>query len=199
MTTGSAVDTLRFMTKSADQPSTPMPAAATLVTATIAGRPVAFDPGWLFIAAGMAILVAAAVLPAQDDLHHARWLRDRARVIETHRLARIGLHEDYLEALKGQDPNLLLSLAEQQLNQIPVDRTPIAGSDGPLVQAAATVFPALEPDPSTLPKEHKVDSLLHRLVTGPTTRLWMVALATALVLIGLLPSGSSRQTHASTI
>ncbi len=161
----------------------------------------AFDPGWLFIAAGMVILVCSAVLPAQDDLHHARWLRDRARVIEAHRLARIGLHEDYLEALRGQDPNLLLSLAEQQLNQIPIDRTPIAagGSDGPLVQAAATVFPALEPDPSTLPKEHKVDSLLHRLVTGPTTRLWMVALATALVLIGLLPSGASRHAPASTI
>lgn len=199
MTEGQAVDTLTPMPASAGNPLESPPLATTHVTATIAGRPVAFDPGWLFIAAGMAILVASAVLPAQDDLNHARWLRDRARVIESHRLSRIYLHEDYLDALRSQDPNLLLSLAEQQLNQIPVDRSPIAGTDGPMVQAAATVFPALEPDPSTLPKEHKVDSLLHRLVTGPTTRLWMVALATALVLIGLLPSGQTRQSPTSTI
>lgn len=171
----------------------------TQLTATIAGRPVAFDPGWLFIIAGLAVLVASVVLPAQDDLSHARWLRDRARVIESHRLARIKLHEEYLDALRGQDPNLLLSLAEQQLNQIPVDRTPVAGTDGPTVQAAATVFPALEPEPSNLPREVKTDTLLHRLVTGPTTRLWMIAIATALVLIGLLPTSQPRQAPATTV
>ncbi|MEK6702164.1 MAG: hypothetical protein AABZ53_07870 [Planctomycetota bacterium] len=151
---------------------------------------VAFDPGWLFLLAGLALLVSTALIPAVDDLGRARWLRDRALVIEQHRVNRVTRHEEYLEALKSKDQGLLLTLAATQLNQIPTDRDPLAevtDSKG----AGASVFPALEPDALPLPTEHKVHSLLHHFATGERTRLWMIGIGAVMVLIGLLPQSKA--------
>jgi hypothetical protein len=152
-------------------------------------RPVVFDPGWLFLLAGIGVLGSTILLPAIDQLNHARWLRDRARVIEHHRLERIARHEEFLGALKEQDATLSLNLAASQLNQIPADRTPLTGDQLEQPAGGASVFPALEPDPIDLPREVTVDSTLHRLVTGERTRSWMIVIGAVLILIGLLPQG----------
>lgn len=154
-----------------------------------AKRPVAFDPGWLFLLAGVGLLGATILIPAVDQLNHARWLRDRARVIEEHRLERIARHEEFLDALKQQDSTLGLALAASQLNQIPSDRTPLAGDQLDQPAGGASVFPALEPDAINLPREVTVDSTLHRLVTGERSRSWMIVIGAVLILIGLLPQG----------
>lgn len=150
----------------------------------------AFDPGWLFLLAGLGLLVSTALIPAVDDLGRARWLRDRALVIEQHRINRVTRHDEYLAALKAKDQGLLLTLAATQLNQIPADRDPLAevtDSKG----AGASVFPALEPDALPLPAERKIHSILHHFATGERTRLWMIGIGAVMVLIGLLPQSKA--------
>lgn len=139
--------------------------------------------------AGVGLLGASILIPAVDALNHARWLRDQARVIEQHRLERIARHEEFLGALKEEDGTLGLALAASQLNQIPADRTPLTGDQLEQVAGGASVFPALEPDPLVLPQQVKVESTLHRLVTGERTRSWVIVIGAVLLLIGLLPAG----------
>lgn len=152
------------------------------------------DPGWLFVVAGLAIMGATLLIPAADDLAHAQYLRDAARSVETHREQRLKAYEEYYDALKTQDRSLVMSLAASQLNQIPADRSPIPGiSDGtPRALTNASVFPALEPPPLQLQPKRQVDSLLRRLATGETTRLWLIAGGAACVLIGVLPRAKTR-------
>lgn len=154
---------------------------------------VAFDPGWLFLISGLCLLAATVLLPALDELHHARWLRDRARIIEEHRIQRLARHEEFLGALERRDEGLLISLAATQLNQIPTDRTPLGGNVGANSGDAASVFPALEPDPIALPEQQRVDTTLHRLATGRDTRLWMLGISVVLIVIGLLPQGRPKR------
>ncbi len=154
---------------------------------------VAFDPGWLFLIAGLCLLAATVLLPAMDELNHARWLRDRARIIEEHRIQRLARHEEFLGALERRDEGLLISLAATQLNQIPTDRTPLGGNVGANAGDAASVFPALEPDPIALPEQQRVDTTLHRLATGRDTRMWMIGISVVLIVIGLLPQGRPKR------
>ena len=148
----------------------------------------AFDPGWLFLFAGLALLSATMLIPAVDSLREARWLRDRARIFEEHRLQRIARHDEFLAALREEDPTLSLALAASQLNQITADRSPLDGDQLEQAAGGASVFPALEPDPIALPPKPVMDSTLHRLVTGEKTRSWVIAIAGVLILIGLLPA-----------
>lgn len=149
------------------------------------------DPGWLFIAAGMGILAAVVLIPAKESLDKARWQRDRALAVEKHRQERITRYEEYLAALDEQNPSLVLSLAESQLNQIPADRNVVPGAGGHLLGSRSqdlSVFPSLEPPPLELPEYHPVDSTLSRLVTSPKTRGWMILGGAVSVLVGLLPA-----------
>lgn len=148
--------------------------------------PVVLDPGWLFLVAGLVILAATVLIPAQDDLAEARWLRDRALAVEQHRKDRLARYEEYLKSLDDADQSLIQSLAAMQLNQIPSDRTPLPGSTE-TARSSASVFPALEPDPLLLQDRRKVDSMLERLTTNDRTRIWLIAGGSLCVLIGLLP------------
>lgn len=153
--------------------------------------PALIDPGWLFLLAGMGILAATVLIPAGEDLAAARFQRDRALVIEAHRMDRLARYEEYLAALDSHQPSLVLSLAASQLNQIPEGRAPIAGAKGALgANSDVSVFPSLEPPPLTLPTRHKTESTLERLATNDHTRLWLIAAGAASVLIGLFPASN---------
>ncbi len=143
------------------------------------------DPGWLFLLAGLAILAATVIVPAQMDLRKARWLRDRALAVEAHRQQRLERYREYLSAIENKEPSLVLSLAASQLNMIPADREAIPGSAHPLRDAS--VFPALEPPALELPEYHAVDSLLVRWTTDDHKRLWLIGAGALCVLVGLLP------------
>lgn len=155
------------------------------------GAAALIDPGWLFVAAGLMVLGATVLIPAADDLAHARWLRERALIIEKERLERLERYEEYAAALEAREPALVMSLAASQLHQIPADRKPIPGLT-PAPDAPASVFPPLEPDPITLPERTLPDSLLYRLTTSEKHRVWLIAGGALLVLIGLLPPGRRR-------
>jgi hypothetical protein len=150
------------------------------------------DPGWLFIIAGLGLIAATVIIPAQDDLDEARWMRDRALTFEQERLDRLARHQEYLDALESAEPRLVTSLVASQLNQVPADRFPIPGlTDVSL--ADASVFPSLEPGTVTPPARVRTDSLLERLTTSDGTRVWMLAGGGLLVLIGLLPAAARRR------
>lgn len=143
------------------------------------------DPGWLFLAAGLALLGAVLIIPAQDDLREAEFLRDRALAIEAHRQSRLDRYQEYIAALDRQEPSLVVALAASQLNEIPADRSPLI-EDHEAATASASVFPALEPPPLVLPERAKVDSMLQRWSTDDRSRLWLIAGGAFCVLLGLM-------------
>lgn len=143
-----------------------------------------FDPGWLFLLAGMAALAAAALIPAQEKLDEIRWQVTRMEAVEGSHAERLHRYERYLEALKEQDPALARSLAASQLNLAPADRVPLApGTSLP----SASVFDALEPGPVVLPAREKRRSRLAALAMGHKTRPWVVAGGMLAIVIGLMP------------
>jgi hypothetical protein len=147
-----------------------------------------FDPGWLFIISGVALLGAAVLIPAGNEVQEARFHRDQALKVEAHRAARLARYEEYIGAVDSRQPQVLLSLAESQLNQIPVDRgaLPIGKHKYELGAADASVFPALEPPPVVLDEYTPTVSRLESLVTSPTTRKWVLITGLVSVLIGLV-------------
>ena len=147
------------------------------------------DTGWLFLCAGLGILMATLLLPAHDDLAHARLERDRARAIETRAADRLNRHSDYLDALRRGDEAVVLSLAATQLNLAPEGRRPLVWTDAlheaPLFDA--NILRVLEPGPTVLPELRLPDTTLRRLTTQNRSRLWLLAGGAFCVLIGLLP------------
>jgi len=143
------------------------------------------DPGWLFLVAGTALLAAVAIIPAQQDLSDARWMRDRALAFEKHRQARLDRYEEFLAALDEKDQTLVLALAAGQLNLIPADKAPVPGS----VRTAtnASVFPSLEPPAAKLPSHVVTQSTLGRWCRDQRARVWVIAAGCFMVLVGLLP------------
>ncbi|MEI7658253.1 MAG: hypothetical protein WCK33_09340 [Phycisphaerae bacterium] len=150
-----------------------------------------FDPGWLFLLSGLALLGAVVIIPAVEDVAAARFKRDQVLAIEQHRDTRMARYEEFINAVDSREPALLVSLAQTQLNQIPADRStlPLAGNQG---QTGASVFPSLEPEPLKLPERTKVVSRLEHLTTDPTTRPFVIIGGAFLILVGLLPTGRSR-------
>lgn len=148
----------------------------------------AIDSGWLLLLSGVTLLASALLIPAADELAHARWQRDRTIALERAHLERLDRHRAYLDALERGDEALARSLVTTQLNLIPEDHAPL-DLDGP---PDADVFAALEPAPPTLPVRTTHDSTLSRLALGPSSRLWLIAVGALLTLVGLLPPSVSR-------
>ncbi len=148
-----------------------------------------FDPGWLFLIAGIGIIAATVLIPAADELAQVRLQRDRALAVERHRADRIARYSEYLDALDREEPSLVMALAQSQLNQIPQGRSLIIEQPQPMVGpvASASVFSDLEPPPPTLPEAVKVNSILERLTTSDSTRPLLLAGGALCLLLGLLP------------
>jgi len=153
-----------------------------------------FDAGWLFLIAGLGLLASGVIIPAARDLEQAHWRRDRALRTEMHRLHRLTRHEAYLEAVRDGDEAVALQLATTQLGLAR------AGADVlslPAVGPAsnASVFVSLEPPPIELPALREPTSILSRLANSQHTRLWVMAVGSMLVLIGLLPPSLTGRGH----
>ena len=150
------------------------------------------DPGWLFLLVGITTIAATVLIPAQHDLDIARWQRDRAGVIEKHRLERLEHYGKYLRSLDCADETVVLSLAAVELNQSPLDRVPLNPRPDP-ASVTASVFPQLEPEPAVMPPKPVVtsrSSLLARWTIDDRTRLWLLAGGVLCTLIGLVPPSS---------
>ncbi|MBS0188074.1 MAG: hypothetical protein JSS51_08390 [Planctomycetes bacterium] len=159
--------------------------------------PVLLDPGWLFVIAGLTLLLASVLIPAANQVREAYWQRDRALLVEQHRQVRLKRYDEFASALHAGEKPLVLALAASQLNQIPADRVPIGvgssrGGYTDIKAGSASVFPNLEPDPIELPEFRKLDSTLSRMVSDDKTRPWILVVGAVLVFVGLLPASRRR-------
>jgi len=145
------------------------------------------DAGWLFLIAGTVALSATVLLPAHDDLAEARWHRDRMEAQDLHKAERLESYGRYLEAVQRGDETVTLDLAARQLNLAPAGVTPVhvMGDPDPF---DATVFPALEPEQEAVADLSLPETVLRRVTTDSSARLWVIAGGALCVLMGLLPA-----------
>ena len=142
-----------------------------------------FDPGWLWIAAGLVIVFVATVIPAQRALEEDRADLRRLQTAERRVYRLLEAHDRFLADLRDGNESLLRRLAAANLNRMPegdkavmladsIDRHPIAW-----IEAAVPV----EPEPSPAGGR----SLLDLLVSGQGG-LWMTGAGILCLFVGLM-------------
>jgi hypothetical protein len=146
------------------------------------------DPGWPFVVAGLGLIVAGVLIPAQRDLHELRGSLEVHRALLEHSDRRLDAYDRFLVAVDEAEPQLVRRLAASQLNKMPADERPYLM----LPSMNATVsdwIDASEPLEVPAPAPYP-DTLLARLATGPR-RLWILASGVFLIFVGLVfgPSG----------
>lgn len=156
-----------------------------------------FDPGWLFTLAGLAVMVSAALLPAQLDLHDLRQQRAAIEAREKWNRIRIEAYDRFLADLERRDPALLRRLAASQLNLMPKGEQPLlmaTSIDHTVCDWIDETVPPFEFEPLPAP-----DTLLARLAEGPR-RLWLMAGGAMSVFLGLVMGfGVSQRPHLAPI
>lgn len=161
---------------------------------TIEGPPLfRFDPGWLLVISGLALMASAVLIPAMNDLAEAEWRRNQAIALEQYRAERLVNYSDYLDAVATGQRTVVVSLVATQLNRIPADRDLLLVEVDPRGMSEASVFGPLEPEFRPVPPPARPASTLQRLASGEVTRLWLFSIGATCLLVGLLPpsSGSS--------
>lgn len=142
-----------------------------------------FDPGWLFTLAGLVVMVASALLPAERDLHELRQQLAALEFREAYNTQRLQAYDRFMKELAARDPALLRRLAASQLNLMPDDVEPLLMA----TSIESTVSDWIE---ATVPLESfqptpPPDTLLTRLAEGPR-RLWLMGGGAAVVFLGLV-------------
>lgn len=151
------------------------------------------DPGWLFLFAGIVLLSAVLILPAQEDLDEAKLFLARVHAAEQHRADRLERYQKYHAAVERGEPQVLLSLAASQLNQAPQGQELLVPGDAGAAHARdASVFDALEPPPLAMPQRATEPSMLQKWASEPRSRLVLIGAAALCLLIGLLPPTKAR-------
>jgi hypothetical protein len=146
------------------------------------------DPGWPFVIAGLLLLVAGVLIPAQRDLQELRNTLEIHRALEDQSIRQLAAYDRFINDLEHGDEQLVGRLAASQLNLMPKDERSMLLV--PTLNATVTQWiedsePAILPNPPAYP-----DTLLSRLATGPR-RLWVLACGAFLVFVGLMLSPSA--------
>jgi hypothetical protein len=155
------------------------------------------DPGWLFTLAGLAVMVSAALLPAELDLHGLRQQRASIEAREAWNRQRLQAYDRFLSDLDRADPSLLRRLAASQLNLMPKGERPLlmaTSIEHTVSDWIDATVPPFEFKPAPAP-----DTLLARLAEGPR-RLWLMAGGAMSVFLGLvLGFGVSPRPHLGSV
>jgi len=148
--------------------------------------------GWLYLAAGAALLAAVAVIPAQDELARARAIQEKAETQIERRRAMLADCGDRLAALAEPSDTLLASLALTHLNLAPAGARWIdLDSRAAPPHRVATVS---ERRPTSPPGR----STLARIATERPWRSALIVLGAVCVLVGLLPPATpTESSHAA--
>jgi hypothetical protein len=158
--------------------------------AAAAHRPLfRLDPGWPFLLAGLALLVAALLIPAQRELHDLRQELRAVEAGESRVFARLQAYDQFLSDVRAGDPQLVRRLAAAQLNMVPKGEDSLLLTPG-LNQTVAQWIDESVPDP-VVAAEPYPDTLLARLALGPH-RLWMMAAAVFLLFVGFILGPDAR-------
>lgn len=142
-----------------------------------------FDPGWLFIAAGLSVCAAVMIIPAQSDLHGLRTQLEQLRDEETRAYARLKAHSDFMDQVDRADPALIRRLAATQLNMVPEGDTPVLLAASANVPVTHWIESAVKVD--MRPPKAAPDTMLSKLVNGPY-RLWIFGCGIMAVFFGVL-------------
>lgn len=145
--------------------------------------------GWLFIAAGFALFVATWFVPEFDRLSAAQHERDTARAIATWQEERLRRYAAFVADIDARDPTTLTALAASQLNLVPESARVIAISRPAGIHPtdlgdAGAIYTDLEPELRLPIPPQPRDSYLGRLARDPDRRLWLLATALMLIMIG---------------
>ncbi len=141
------------------------------------------DPGWLFLAAGLAMFVAVTLIPAHRDAHQLREQLSRIRSEEQYAYERLRAYTAFLDEMEDPDPAMLRRLAATQLNMIPRGEQPVIVSTSQVETVTGWVDSSVrfEPhEPTPLP-----DTMLANLAAG-RPRIWLVGGAVLAMFMGLL-------------
>jgi len=141
------------------------------------------DPGWLFTIAGLVVMVASALLPAERDLHELRQQLAAIELRENYNTQRLQAYDRFMKDLSAHDPALLRRLAASQLNLMP------QGTE-PLLMATSMEHTVSDWIEVTVPQEEFIaapgaDTLLTRMADGPR-RLWLMGGGALVVFLGLV-------------
>ncbi len=139
----------------------------------------------MIFGAGLVVLVASLLLPAQADLRLTRTERDRT--LHTERVAeqKIDRYRDFLNELHSPDEQTIELLAMSQLGRIPSDRQALVAVGEP---GDTLLLETIEPDPSPFVDSQRPLTRLERITMDRRTRLWVIAGGLLAVLYGLLPA-----------
>ncbi|MFM8818519.1 MAG: hypothetical protein ACKOHI_11715 [Phycisphaerales bacterium] len=144
---------------------------------------VLFDPGWLFVVAGLVLVASAALVPATYDLWVMRTQLKHLEAQELENDRRLAAYSRFVNDLDRVDPQLVRRLAASQLNLVPEGERPmivastVARTPAEWVEASvAPVRAATVPFP---------DSLLSRLTLGRKS-LWIGGAGVMCIFLGLL-------------
>jgi hypothetical protein len=142
------------------------------------------DPGWLFVAAGLAACAAGILAPARTDLDVSR--RQLRRLLDEKAAgeARLAAHDAFLRQLDQRDPALLRRLAASQLNLVPADQSPLLMAPSARWSIPSWIEPRIAPRAEALPPP----TMLSRLTAG-RARLWFMGAGVLAVFAGLLLDG----------
>ena len=144
-----------------------------------------FDPGWLFVLAGVALCAAWLILPAERELID---LRNQRRALEAEHVRMLGAlraHADFLEEFERREPALIEHLAAAQLNLVPAGHQPGLLATRTDASPSARIAESMAARYTAPAPERPINSRLEHLVLGPA-RLWVVAAAILSIFMGLI-------------
>jgi hypothetical protein len=144
-----------------------------------------FDPGWLYLLSGLALLAATVLVPAHDDLARAEAQRAAVQARLDHAQLRLRRYADFIAAVDEEHPIVVRRLVATQLNLTDPDRHTVMvamRADG------ADVTRWIEPEPVAQERKRLPETRLRRWATHPNLRPWLLGGAGFLILIGVFPA-----------
>ena len=138
---------------------------------------------WICFAVGLALLTSAMLIPAAEQRSIVEHQRDAALAAESVHLERLDNYRAALASIEAGDTDTIAMLAQADLNLVPESAAVITPA-GPL---DPMFFERLEPAPPSIAARPSPASKLERLVLSSQSRLWIIAGAALLTLLGLLP------------
>jgi ABC-type sugar transport system permease subunit len=142
-----------------------------------------FDPGWMFLVAGLVLVVSSVLVPASYDLWVMRTQLRHLDAQERENFNRLEAYGRFVQSLDSNDPQLVRRLAAAQLNLVPSGETPL------IRQSTANRTPTEWVDMTVAPVRASVvpfpDSLLSRLTLGRKA-LWVAGAGVMCMFLGLL-------------
>jgi hypothetical protein len=140
---------------------------------------------WMIFSAGLVIVVAAMLLPMQEDLRLTRVERDKTLHLERAQSERIDRYRGFLNDLSSPDRQTVELLAMTQLGMIPEDKSAIVM---PGQRDDTLLIEAIEPNVEPFQANARERTRLERLFANRDARFWLLGAGLVAVLYGLLPA-----------